>query len=394
MAKRDKILGSLNLLTSMGKTISHLQIFGLGRNPEISAAEIRARFPRASIISVTKNFLLAENLSDDLSLKKLGGTPFLARVFAVTPKLDLNKINDFFAKKFQAKTGKQNFGVISLGFPRKPNSQILLTVKKFLRSQQISSRFVNKNFQNLSTPEIEFEILRRQGCALLIAQTAAQIFSAEIWAVQPFTAIAARDYGKPARATRNGMLPPKLAQILLNLTLGDLTAQTVYDPFCGTGTILVEAGLLGHRLLGSDLNPQMLLFTQRNLAAQRLKAQLWRQDATQPIPRPVAYVITEGSLGPPLTQTPTPQSQAKIFSNLTKLYRKFFQNLKAQKVGITFPFFGSGKNPAQRFTLQILPPLKKLGWQNTLKQELLYKRPQQIVGREIVVLKKNNRKQQ
>jgi tRNA G10 N-methylase Trm11 len=43
------------------------------------------------------------------------------------------------------------------------------------------------------------------------------------------------------------MLPPKLAQTIVNLGTGPLTpaqSHKVLDPFCGTGTTLVEANPL------------------------------------------------------------------------------------------------------------------------------------------------------
>lgn len=40
----------------------------------------------------------------------------------------------------------------------------------------------------------------------------------------------------------------------------------VYDPLCGTGGTLLEAGLAGHRTVGSDIDPRMVEGTTANLA--------------------------------------------------------------------------------------------------------------------------------
>jgi tRNA (guanine10-N2)-dimethyltransferase len=59
-------------------------------------------------------------------------------------------------------------------------------------------------------------------------------------------------------------LHPKYARALVNLT--ELKAgQTLLDPFCGTGGILIEASLLGLRTLGSDLSADMIEGCGRNL---------------------------------------------------------------------------------------------------------------------------------
>ena len=77
-----------------------------------------------------------------------------------------------------------------------------------------------------------------------------------------------RDRERPKRDAKVGMLPPKLAQIIINLAAGQLPeeklqnicdiplgepiprrllGQTVLDPFCGTGVILQEASADGLR---------------------------------------------------------------------------------------------------------------------------------------------------
>jgi tRNA (guanine10-N2)-dimethyltransferase len=59
-------------------------------------------------------------------------------------------------------------------------------------------------------------------------------------------------------------MPPRLARCMVNLTrvkAGDL----VFDPFCGTGSMLVEAGLVGCRVLGSDVQRRMVNGAIRNI---------------------------------------------------------------------------------------------------------------------------------
>ena len=59
-------------------------------------------------------------------------------------------------------------------------------------------------------------------------------------------------------------MPAKLARVMVNLAqprMGDL----VLDPFCGTGGMLVEAGLIGCRVVGFDAKPHMLRGGLKNL---------------------------------------------------------------------------------------------------------------------------------
>ena len=52
-------------------------------------------------------------------------------------------------------------------------------------------------------------------------------------------------------------LHPKLARALVNMT-GIKKGETLLDPFCGTGGILLEAGLMKIKCIGSDIAEDML----------------------------------------------------------------------------------------------------------------------------------------
>ncbi len=59
-------------------------------------------------------------------------------------------------------------------------------------------------------------------------------------------------------------LRPKWARLLVNLT-GLTEKQTLLDPFCGTGSILIEAGLLGIKPVGLDFDSRMIKGAKGNL---------------------------------------------------------------------------------------------------------------------------------
>jgi len=52
-------------------------------------------------------------------------------------------------------------------------------------------------------------------------------------------------------------LHPKLARALVNLSLIK-SGETILDPFCGTGGILIEAGLIGAKIIGNDIEEKMI----------------------------------------------------------------------------------------------------------------------------------------
>jgi tRNA (guanine10-N2)-dimethyltransferase len=54
-----------------------------------------------------------------------------------------------------------------------------------------------------------------------------------------------------------GVMMPRMARTLVNLACAH-AGDTVLDPFCGTGGILIEAELLGMHTIGSDFDPLMI----------------------------------------------------------------------------------------------------------------------------------------
>ena len=69
---------------------------------------------------------------------------------------------------------------------------------------------------------------------------------------------------------------PRMARTLVNIANAQ-EGEVMLDPFCGTGGILIEAGLLGIHAVGSDFDPLMIMGSRQNSA----DASLILGDATQ-----------------------------------------------------------------------------------------------------------------
>lgn len=92
-------------------------------------------------------------------------------------------------------------------------------------------------------------------------------------------------------------MPAKLARCMVNLAqckLGDV----VLDPFCGTGSFLVEAGLIGCRVVGFDVQLRMVRGSKRNLRYFSIDHEgLLRADARYPPIRQVDCIVTDPPYG-------------------------------------------------------------------------------------------------
>jgi len=65
--------------------------------------------------------------------------------------------------------------------------------------------------------------------------------------------------------SHSAAMTPKLARCMVNLAQPK-TGDLVLDPYCGTGSFLVEAGLIGCRVIGSDVKRNMIEGSLMNLS--------------------------------------------------------------------------------------------------------------------------------
>lgn len=126
-------------------------------------------------------------------------------------------------------------------------------------------------------------------------------------------------------------LQPKLARALINLANAPKRG-IIADPFCGTGGILIEAGLLGYRIVGSDLSEEMVGLCKKNLSHFRLKGKCSEADATS------VKIIADAIV----TDPPYGICAALYKSDKLKLYKKFLDNAyrnlkKGSRLVIMFP---------------------------------------------------------
>lgn len=72
-------------------------------------------------------------------------------------------------------------------------------------------------------------------------------------------------------------LSPKLARAMVNLA----GAETILDPFCGAGGILLEGSLAGRRMTGVDIDERQIARAEENLTHYEVAATLTIGDATR-----------------------------------------------------------------------------------------------------------------
>ncbi len=111
---------------------------------------------------------------------------------------------------------------------------------------------------------------------------------------------------------RPGALLPRLARALVNLT--GIKDGSLLDPMCGTGTILIEAGLMGINFCGVEAFPKVAYGCATNLRHYNLSLNLFLGDV-----RKLPFV--DSSFDAVVTDYPYLRS-SKSFGDLGELYEK------------------------------------------------------------------------
>lgn len=390
----------------------------LGNQPLLSLSELHAVLPdisNARLATRTTAIFSTERPIAPGELKTWGGTVILAE--QISPNLPLAEVPSALAKLLEGKKGKQTFAIRGDGVVPDVIRKLYRACKERLKNDGWPSRYVGTERQPAATALLrDAGLLTGEGGAeIVIIKDGKSLWVGRTIAAQDPDAYTERDIKKPVRDTRSGLLPPKLAQILLNfgwMAAGGHSHQgqfTIYDPFCGTGVIPIEAVLRGWAVYGSDLSQKAVDGTETNLEwlrkTQKIKksdvpSTIWKQDSRKPFKlagRPDA-IVSETTLGPALTNRPTVADCKKYCAEADMLETEFLQNAAATLPGVplvvTWPVWYL-KTGAIRLE-KTWDKLEKIGYRvlpapgfpatELERPTIVYRRGDQFVGREIVIL--------
>jgi tRNA G10 N-methylase Trm11 len=245
---------------------------------------------------------------------------------------------DTFLAEYIAKETKVTFGVSVLGnshskdhvFLRKLSNEL----KDELKRNDISSRFIRplSGETELNAAQVLKNEIVEKGFELCIIKSEnAEIYGCTM-GVQDIEGFAMRDYDRPHTDVKMGTLPPKLARMMINLA--GLKEGIIWDPFCGSGTIPMEAAVLGFDILGSDIDENALEYTEKNIewASDKgligiIKYDIFHLDVKEPDNRtlaklrktPISAVVCEPFMGPP--------QRSVLFSGKAELFLKRVEEL-------------------------------------------------------------------
>ena len=364
----------------------------LGREAKISLAELEALFSSSKVKQVAPNLALVTAKYVDIN--RLGGSLKVAKVLDESPIDYLSQLPE----------GKITLGVsdYSAKASQKSAWSLALKYKNLLKRHGRNVRLIPGKSATIPSATAHHNQLGEKLNHIEIIKFG-DTFATSI-GTQNITAYAKRDQARPARDAFVGMLPPKLAQILINLATGGASKGRLLDPFCGTGVVLQEASLMGYQVYGTDLSEKMINYSERNLSwlAGRYsditaKPQLEAGDATTHTWKPAPdFVASEIYLGHPMSQPPVEIKFRTEKENSEALLTAFLKNIGNQIAsGTTLALaIPAWLRPNGKYSgLDIVDRLDDLGYNLTKYRyasfdDLLYYREGQIVARQIIVLRK------
>lgn len=321
------------------------------------------------------------------------------------------------------KRGKVIFSVRTHGLPKPLVKELYRLCKTYLKDHNRPSRYIGNEHKPAPPIALHSQGLvdPKRGCELLVLFDGSSLCVGQTTAAHHPGAYAERDIQKPVRDMTTGLLPPKLAQVMLNfgewLVKGRTQEAerkkpnilTVYDPFCGCGVIPMETILRGWPVLASDISQRAVNATEKNMEWLRktkkifkkdVLSTVWKHDATKPFnfKESPDVIVTETSLGDPLLRRPSHTQGETLRRQNERLQAAFLTNVASSLPGIpivcTWPVWYT---KAGIVALEkIWDTVRRLGYRPVLppavseqshgRTSLIYRRPDQFVGREIVLL--------
>jgi len=386
----------------------------LGRQPELSIAELERVFSDVSWFSSQTALITTDS---SVNIQALGGSQKIGLVTLQLDTTDWRRVSDalvaYYGKAWANAPGKITLGISAYDFDvtARDVQKVGLILKSKLKNNNASLRLVPNQDTALSTATSHHNKLglSNNKVELLIVKGRRHTVIAESIGAQNITALAARDQGRPRRDAFVGMLPPKLAQIMINLAVGPQTTQKhasplrVLDPFCGTGVLLQEAALLGYSVYGTDLAEKMVRFSNDNLTwlgetyNMTVDYQLDEGDAMDTKWKPpINAVVSEAYLGQPFSAPPSNSKLTEVRGNCNHIIGSFLKNIAKQitpgtPVVLAIPAW---KDVYGSFThLPLVQKVEDYGFERVQletvdSRELLYFRPDQVVARELLILVK------
>lgn len=360
------------------------QFFILGRNPKLSEAEIfsylDARNLQYTKIFNEQNILLLE-IPKKINIQELGGTIKSGEILFAENE---EKLESFLEQNDLIKENKFTYCV--LGNHEKTEELLKNKFKQEKRKSQVRKSGKKIKFQNQKIgelPKTKYTFLSIKSDKVFFGLTTQEY---------DYENIKKRDMKKPHRR-ESLAISPRLSKILINLSQAKEN-ETVLDPFCGVGAILIEALVKKNNVIGVDKNKDSIKCARENIRwlkeNYQIKnhAKIFDRDSSKLPEIKFHAVATESSLGDIQKKKPSQREAKRILEYveevLTKVLKRISQLKKPSvKIAITTPHVSGLSANMQEICKNTKLKIHKI---KDIEQPIKESREDQKISRDIWVL--------
>jgi tRNA G10 N-methylase Trm11 len=375
--------------------------FFLGSHPDVSLAELRIVFGTKEALRLQTIVLF--DISEELFAEKfhlLGGVPRSGSVVETFTKRPTTDELVAALRKSLEKVERREY-VLSLFGVKVDKKTVHHDLKRSLTGVKYDGNFDEAQH----SPAAVAHVIARGGKEYALLQTSNDILLIETLKVQDPKFWTVIDAERPGRDMKIGILPAKLARIMVNLTSA-LPGEVVWDPFIGQATIAMQAASIGIKTFGTDKSPMSIDKGKQNiewLIQQKLAKRDMVSFAIQPIERAkanavIAGIATEPYLGKARFKPfPSEMLAKREWKEIERLYKMLLQVAasilnKGQRIVLVKPMFAFiAKNQVEWYNPPLPMPSGSLKVPELLADlgPLLWQNRESVVGRQIVVLEKS-----
>ncbi len=376
------------------------QFLVLGTHADLAAAEYAAVTGDTETL-LLGSILLTQGTVPGLRLQqRLGGLVKGGDILAALETRSMTA--ETLADLIPPQTGKITFGLTVYGSPSETArfEHLAIQLKRVWQERGAQPRWMTGEEGMISPAAVLKLGLIETGLDLVVVIDGGTAYFGKTTHVQDPDAWSARDFEKPFRDAKTGMLPPKLARMLVNLAIGTRDPASIHllDPFCGSGTVLMEASVMGvGRVTGGDIDERQVKGARDNmnwLKTHGAQARHWdvlRASADViPAYAPIHAIVTEGFLGKPLQGREGREALEAEAHRIETLWETVAPHLASlQPKGATLvllsPEYAVRGETVQ---VQLAPVVEAAGYRMT-RVPFVYRRPGQFVHRHVLSFEKN-----
>lgn len=379
-------------------------------NGRLSQSELKNILMKAKIpfkILENNEIFLVLEISKKEELLKLGGIYKIGRIICTN-----NSLEDLYEKIEKSKIlenleHKQKWN-ISYYSKNQVDIKTYENMQNFIRTQikknTKKSKFIKNNMNSENFIELSVDKEKQTAINILVGYNGNRYYFAENEFSVKSSKFINRDLNRPYQDSKIS-LSPRTARILVNI-LGLEKEKIVLDPFCGTGTFLLEALMQGYEIIGIDNRKECVIGTKNNLywliKQHKLKNRIKyvKKDNAEVLSSvetsTIDGIVTEPILLPNFKNFPTYTIAEESLKQSKRIYKKGLKSMyrvlkKNGRVSIVTPRIRTRNNEFITFDFRQMIKETKFSLNNNLEEQpfIMNTSNDQKIIREIWLLNKN-----